>query len=168
MILASARLILENQVSTKNDMKDLEDHQDNLPEVEYTKQMKKILQDEEYWKEAWTMIRALAIYHTSSVSRRTLEQFFFEIFDSYRIPDSKELFRTRMDPRYVANVGSNNDLVNIYNDVMWALAALSDNPVNLAQFISSIRQVQFHMRLKKFKSNYSLIAVKTSWQGQFH
>ncbi len=139
MLLASATLILENQQLTKNEMDALYQNEDNFTEAEYTKQMKKILQDEEYWKEAWTMIRALAIYHTSSVSRRTLEQYFFEIFASYRVPDSKELFRTRMDPRYVANIGGNNDMVNIYNDVMWALAALSDNPANLAQFINFIR-----------------------------
>jgi hypothetical protein len=144
IILESAALIQANILSTAKGMAALERKLNGgkIDELEHKKEQKKLVQDADYWKIAWTQARTLAAYHTTSVSRRTLEQHFFEIFDAYRIPDSRELFRTCMDPRLAIH-SKNYDVVNIYKDVMWALAALSDNFAELTNFMTFVRYVQF-------------------------
>ena len=173
MILESAALIEANRKSTSTAIGRLEKKKKSgdIDDLEYKKEKKKLLQDLDYWKIAWTQIRTLAAYHTTSVSRRTLEQYFFEIFDAYRIPDSRELFRTSMDPRLAIH-SKNFDVVNIYKDVMWALAALSDNFALLAKFISRIRYVQF---LSDFlytecnlNLNISLSTAQPTTPARFH
>ena len=53
------------------------------------------------------------------------------------MPDSKELLRTRKDPRFGVSI-DNFDLVKIYKDVMWTIAALSDNASNLDEFLNRV------------------------------
>ena len=159
MSLALAKSIKLKRQAFAEDLKTLSKQQD-LSDEEYSKREKAIQKDRRYWNEGWTMLKVFLAHHNASVSARSLEKYFFwvktiylcstivstlipiclliaQIFNDYKCPDGKETFRTRLDPRFAVSA-VNVDLVNIYSDVMWALATLSDNSKHLEEFTSRI------------------------------
>ena len=189
MSLGLAKSITTQKLGITKALKALAE--EDLSDAEFSKKEKAIHTDRKYWNEGWTMLKVFLAHHNASVSARSLEKHFFwvtiiylffchcfslihicvliaQIFNAYMCPDGKETFRTRLDPRFAVSA-ENVDLVNIYTDVMWALATLSDYSKHLDEFISRITYVQLTVGCLYCMSTNVLTTAQTIRQlGRFH
>ncbi len=63
------------------------------------------------------------------------------MFAAYRVANSNDRLRSRLDPRFSVDADRNYDLIGSYADVMWAVATLSDSRERLQQFMTYLRWI---------------------------